>query len=159
MAWITVSAELKQSAYYLTKVPEKVQIYCESRYPTIKRGAKRVVKKHLTKPGGVDQGVYKRSFTINNYSESKWQLGFQVVARKPHYRLTHLLEHGHESKVFKWGQGRPTIWGNVGMVNIGRRGMNVMGASQHIQEGQDYAEKKVIDLYIKAVNHAFDDLV
>lgn len=154
--YFTISDNSKDWIKYLNNVAENTQLRIDERIPNIRTSTKRKVQSELYKGHGMDTGIYKRSFTINNYAESKWHIGFQVFAKKPHYRLTHLLEDGHESKVFRRGKGKPTKWGNIGMVNIGRRGANITGASQHIAEGQKYAEDKIQKIYEEAINKSME---
>ena len=155
--FFTVKDNAKDWVKYLNTVAEKTQLDIDEKLPNLRRNTKRTVTNELFKGHGMETGIYKKSFTINNYALSKWEIGFQVFAKKPHYRLTHLLEDGHESKVFRWGKGKLTKWGNKGMVNIGRRGRNVKGASQHIAKGQEYAEKKVQRLYMEAINKSLGE--
>lgn len=155
--FFTVKDNAKDWVKYLNTVAEKTQLDIDEKLPAVRRNTKKTVQDQLYKRHGSDTGVYKRSFTINNYANSKWEIGFQVFAKKPHYRLTHLLEDGHKSKVFRWGKGRRTKWGNIGMVDIGRRGLNIKGASQHIAEGQQYAEDKVQNLYRQAIQKSLTE--
>lgn len=139
---------------WLNNVPERTQIEVENTIPNISRRTKTVVKKNLRKGAGVDEGIYKRSFKINTFAENKWQVGFQVFAKKPHYRLTHLLEYGHRMKLFRWGKGTPTKWGNVGMsfVSTLKRPSGKTEAVPHIAPAQEYAIRKVNNLYYNTIN-------
>lgn len=140
-------------AAWLNGVPEKIQHRLEDKTPKLKRNTKKVVQNHLVPGKGVDDGIYRKSFTINDYSQSKWEISFQVFAKKPHYRLTHLLEDGHKVVVFKWGRGSPTKWGNIGMNYIHKRTMNI----PHIEPGQLYAEKNFPILYDEGVNYVLQE--
>ena len=152
---------------YLTVVTEKTQTEVENRLPTLRQNTKKVVKKPLSKAFGVDEGIYKRSFIINNFDPGKWKIGFQVFAKKPHYRLTHLLEgnergFGHKTILFRRGKGRPTHkTGAKGMTWVLRtknkyKGNHPLGWTRkikHIEPGQQYAERKIVALYEKAINN------
>lgn len=144
---IKVSSNAQDWVRYLNTVAEKTQIDIDQKIPTVSSNTRKNVRGHLTKGNGVDEGVYRKSFIINNFAESKWHVGFQVFAKKPHYRLTHLLEYGHKKKVFRWGGSIRTKWGNFGMVVIGGQ----TKAIPHIEPAQDYAEEKVIKLYREAI--------
>lgn len=134
---------------WIADIPERTQLLIETKYPNIKRKTKRVVQDHLTPHFGVDEGVYKKSFIINDFAESKWHIGFQVFAKKPHYRLTHLLEDGHRIKMFTPGRGDMTKWGNVGMsfVKTRRRPAGYTQRIKHIEPGQKFADEEVPRLY------------
>lgn len=151
-----LSSNIQDYVKYLNNVPEKTQLDLENEFPKLRQNTKKTVQHHLkkgsagadgrlTEPGGFRTGTYKKSMTINNFAESRWMLGFQVFARKPHYRLSHLLEDGHVSYCFRWGRGRPTYLGNIGMVRIkhGKKTIKI----PHIEPGQEYAEKQIVVLY------------
>ena len=142
-----ISSNAQDWVKYLNTVAEKTQLDIEGKMPSLKQGTKRTVQRELKPNFGVDEGIYRKSFRINSFAESKWHIGFQVFARKPHYRLTHLLEYGHRKKVFRWGQGKRTKWGNVGMVFLSGMTKEI----PHIEVGQEYAEEKVYALYQKAI--------
>lgn len=114
-ASIHIKTNAKDWVKYLNEVPEKTQLYVDGKIPKLRSNTRKNVRSHLTKGHGVDEGIYRKSFIINNFAESKWHVGFQVFAKKPHYRLTHLLEDGHILKVFRWGGSERTKWGNYGM--------------------------------------------
>lgn len=155
---------------YLGQVAESLQLDVDHKIPTIARGAKRTVKNALTEDFGIDSGTYQRSFTINNYSESKWHVGFQVFAKNPHYRLTHLLEggtsapmYGHRTVLFRWGKGERTRFGNYGMSHVYETKKHYKGHHhiigytnkiEHIEPGQYYAETKVERMYEDAIKKA-----
>lgn len=154
---ISFNSNARDFAKYMSEVPEKTRVEIDRQLPTLRRNTKKVVQSELRGgKHGLDKGVYRKSFIINNFAQSKWEIGFQVYAQAPHYRLTHLLEDGHETKIFRWGQGELTRKGNKGMVNIGRRGANIKGASQHIAVGQKYAEDKIDEVFKQALNKSFE---
>ena len=135
------------------KVPDEVQRVIEDKkLPRLKTATKRKVQSNLFIDHGLEEGIYKKSFKINTFSENKWHVGFQVFAKKPHYRLTHLLEDGHQIVLFRWGQGRRTKWGNLGMVETStwRHPNGRTTAIPHIEPAQKYAEGKVGELYREA---------
>lgn len=162
IAKISIEPNTRSYIEWLTVVPEMIQLEVESELPRVRRATKKEVQSHLTSDFGVDEGVYRRSFIINNYSNSKWEVAFQVYAKKPHYRLTHLLEDGHKTILFRWGKGRPThITGAVGMSQIFKTENNYKnhkhepgwtGSVEHIEPGQEYAEKELPNLYDKGIN-------
>jgi len=155
---IKISDNFQDFAKWLSKTPEAIQLKIDERIPYIRRSTKKEVQNHLTIGHGVDEGIYKKSFKINNYAQSKWEVAFQVYAKDPHYRLTHLLEYGHRIKVFRWGQGEPTKRGNVGMVFINslRHGTHTE-AIPHIAPAQKYADDKVYELYDKTIDKKFTE--
>lgn len=144
----------ERACEYLSKVPPKLRLELEARaLPKVRRGTKNVVKQNAP----VERGIYRKSFTINNYTQGKWNLGFEVYAKQPHYRLTHLLEgkdgksYGHELWQFKKGQGKKTRWGNVGMVHVGKT-----RKFPHLDVGYKYAIKEMDRLCNEAVHNAFE---
>lgn len=155
--YFTVEDNSKDWIAYLSNITERTQLTIDEKLPQVRRATKTKVQSELYHRHGLDKGVYRKSFIINNFNKSKWQIGFQVYAKAPHYRLTHLLENGHRSSVFKRGQGKMTKWGNIGMVDIGRRGLNRKGTSQHIAVGQKFAEEKVTDLYQYGIEKIFSE--
>ena len=157
---------------YLGNVAEKTQIEIDSKIPSISRNTKVNVKSHLNVNYGIDEGVYRNSFKMYNFAESKWHVGFQVFAKKPHYRLTHLLEggdapmYGHRTILFRWGKGRPThVTGAVGMSHVYVTKKHYKGhthiigytnAIKHIEPAQAYAENKVVQMYEKALSKSLE---
>lgn len=155
-------------AHWCNVVPEKIQLEAEERTPRLKKNTKKTVQNHLTSDFGVDEGVYRKSFTINDYSRTKWEIAFQVFAKKPHYRLTHLLEggnppmYGHRTILFRWGKGRPTkITGAIGMSQVYNTELHYKdhkhiigytGLVRHIEPGQVYAEKYFPMIYEETLN-------
>ena len=149
---IKLKSNAKDWAKYMNNIPNETQIIIDENIPSIRKNTKRNVQSHLVKGSGVDEGVYRKSFRINDFSQSKWHVGFQVFARKPHYRLTHLLEYGHKKKVFRWGGSQRTKWGNFGMVVLGGQ----TKAIPHIEPAQNYAENQVTQLYRKAIKKSME---
>lgn len=145
-------------AKWLGKVPDNIQSDLNKKIPSVKRQTKKVVKDHLTFGNGVEEGIYKKSFTVIDLSENRWHIGFQVVAKKPHYRLTHLLENGHRIKLFTPGHGEQTKHGNIGMsfVSTLRTG-NRTKEIPHIEPGQTYAEDRIIRLYWDTINERYSE--
>lgn len=148
----TVKSNAQNFIKYFNEVPEKTQLQIESKIPSIRTKTKRKVQSYLKKGSGVDTGIYKKSFIINNFSRNKWEVGFQVFAKKPHYRLTHLLEDGHDIWVFRKGGNRRTKWGNFGMVKIPKTTKRI----EHIAPSQKFANEKVLDLYSEAISNAIE---
>lgn len=148
---------------WFNDIPRRLQLKIKDDIPKIRKETKKIVKAQLTTGHGVEQGIYRKSFIINNFAESPWHIGFQVFAKKPHYRLTHLLEgkqndgRGHKIKIFKRGQGERTKWGNIGMVFTGtkRRPSGWTYAIKHIEPGQEYADEAVPYLYRKTYTLLF----
>lgn len=145
---IKISTNAQDWITYLNGVAENTQIDIDNQIPKLRTNTRKKVKSYLKKGSGVDEGIYKKSFIINNFAESKWHIGFQVFAKKPHYRLTHLLEDGHEVWVFRRGGGRKTKWGNFGMVLLNKTTKKI----PHIAPSQEYAEDKIKDLYEETIN-------
>ena len=154
MAQINIEFKINTEDYvrWLNDVPQRIQREIEEDIPVLRRNTKKIVQSKLKKGNGVDEGIYRKSFIINNFAESKWHIGFQVFAKKPHYRLTHLLEDGHRIKVFTRGKGVKTYNGNIGMsfVKTRMRPSGVTKSIKHIEPGQEYAEEQLPILYRKS---------
>jgi len=165
---INVDSNARDYADWISRVPERIQLKIEAEIPTLKRKTKKTVKNELTTNFGVDEGIYRKSFIINDYSRNKWEVAFQVFARKPHYRLTHLLEGeilpncGHATILFRRGIGRPTTRkGLRGMSHIFATKTHYKGHThppgytgivKHIEPGQKYAEQELPILYDEGIN-------
>lgn len=163
---IKLETNARHYADWMAKVPEKIQVEVDAKGKIVKRRTKKEVQSHLTQDFGVDEGIYRRSFIINDYSRSKWELCFQVFARKPHYRLTHLIEggesYGHKTILFRWGKGqRTSIKGVIGMSHVfdtkdhyknHKHKPGFTGFKRHIEPGQQYAEEQLPILYDEGIN-------
>lgn len=170
---VTFDSNAKSWEQWCNGVPQKIQLQVEEKLPQLRRKTKKEVQEHLTTSFGVNEGVYKKSFTINNYSKSKWQVGFQVYAGKGHHRLTHLLEggnppmYGHATILFRWGKGKPTsVKGVIGMSHVYQTKMHYKGHKhiigytglvRHIEPGQDYAEEQLPILYDEGINRTLTE--
>lgn len=151
---VHLDSNAREYGGWMGGVPEKIQLRLEAKATPMKSKTKRIVQSYLRPNRGVEEGVYRKSFKINDYSQTKWEICFQVFARKPHYRLTHLLEYGHDMILFRWGRGKRTKWGNVGMAKTAtkRRPNAVTLEIPHIKYGQEYADKNFPILYDEGVN-------
>lgn len=168
-----IKSNAREYSKWIAEVPTKIQLDVEAKLPKVERETKKVVKGKLNRNFGVDEGVYKKSFIINDFAESKWHIGFQVFAKKPHYRLTHLLEggsppmYGHRTVLFRWGKGRPTTkTGAIGMSHVYdtkthyKKHHHIIGYTglvRHIEPGQDYAEAEVPILYDEGINKTLSE--
>lgn len=70
-------------------------------------------------------GAYAQSWTYGEYETTKTSYGMVAYAQAPHYRLTHLLEYGHDVKRKKGGK----VLGHA-------------KAIQHIRPAQKEAEER-----------------
>ncbi len=61
------------------------------------RAASTSVKKEVQQNAPVDTGRYKASWAVTKQKEDSSSIEL-VVHSKKHYRLTHLLEHGHAKR-------------------------------------------------------------
>lgn len=115
----------------------------DKKFTPMLRESKRIVKSRLHKGYGVNKGIYIKSLYIKNSSElRKDYFCYQVGARSPHYRLTHLLENGH--KVRGCFDRRKSKKGDIPTRKI-----------THIVYGQDYVDKHATNKIVEAVNDAF----
>lgn len=169
---VKFDSNAKSWEQWVAGVPQKIQLQVEEKLPQVKRKTKKEVQDHLTNDYGIgigkNKGTYKKSFRINDYSQTKWQVGFQVYADKGHHRLTHLLEgasapmYGHQTILFRWGKGRPTTKkGVIGMSHVYQTKLHYKGHKhiigytgqvRHIEPGQEYAEEQLPILYDEGIN-------
>lgn len=145
-----LNGSLEKTAKILSSINEQFRIEVQEEIKEIKKETKSRVVKQLKKGHGINKGTYKKSIVINNLARrDPDKIAFQVGSKK-HYRLTHLLEDGHDKWVFRRGKGRPTYRGNVGMVQLSGK----TKAIKHIEPGQDYADRAVQKMYEEAWENA-----
>lgn len=174
---IEFNSNAREYSRWIGEVPEKIQLQVEEKLPRVKRNTKKEVQEHLTNDFGIGigkkRGTYKKSFTVNDYSQTKWQVAFQVYAGKGHHRLTHLLEggsppmYGHQTILFRWGKGKPTTKkGVIGMSHVYETKLHYKkhhhiigytGLVRHIEPGQDYAEEQLPILYDEGINRTLKE--
>lgn len=133
-------SDIKDVEHFLENVPNTIINEVNNEAPKIKTESKKIVKNHLTKGNGVDVGIYKKSISMKSLSRNKGEIHFAVGAEKPHYRLSHLLEHGHD------------------MVPNSHfyRHVSRTKAIPHILPAQEYADAAVVKLYEKALDKALE---
>lgn len=174
---VTFDSNAKSWEQWCNGVPQRIQSLVEEKLPQVRTKTKKEVQSHLTVNYGIgiakNSGIYKKSFRINNYSKSKWEVGFQVYAGNGHHRLTHLLEgvqpptRGHATILFRWGKGKPTkVKGVIGMSQVYETKIHYKGhkhqpgftgAVEHIKPGQEYAEQQLPILYDEGVNRTLTE--
>lgn len=140
MSKFTLKADgITESIRYFENVDKYIENELELRVPEVKRKTKEAVLSGLTKSHGVDKGIYKRSIVINSLSRKyDANIHFQVGSKK-HYRLSHLLEHGHKVRgCFRRKNDMPTK------------------AIPHISLGQDYIDKAGEEMYEEAIKKALE---
>lgn len=144
---ITIKSNINDFIKYFNTVTDEVANEVYAKAPNVKRATKRATIKHLTNDRGVDVGVYRKSIVIKNLAKDRYELNYRVGGNKKHYRLTHLLEHGHQIKN-KMGGPYP-IRSPFAKAPIGS--MTTVKVP-HIIYGQQYADKAVPDMYEKAID-------
>lgn len=75
-------------------------------------------------------GHYVAHFAVKTIAETRWSKSKVWYVKAPEYRLTHLLEHGHIKRNYK---------GNT-------------RAFPHISKGEEYAEKRIVELIEELIN-------
>lgn len=119
-----IEAELSQYSDLVTEmVAEAVE--------TVSEEVNEEIKAHVT----FDQptGKYVKAFRIKKFNPSRYEHTYVWHVAPPHYRLTHLLEHGHALR--NGGRSR---------------------AFPHIIFGEQLAEKRLSELTERAVQDAGD---
>lgn len=137
-SFVTITGNFKEVVDFLEQVPRETMIEVNREIPSIKKESKDRVKEKLTPGNGVNVGVYKKSLVIRNLASNDQEIHFQVGGNKKHYRLTHLLEHGHRM---------------IPNRHFYRR-VSRTKAIPHIAPAQEWADKAVEELYVKAINKA-----
>lgn len=130
--------DLKRLETYINKVDDSIKHDVENQVKPVISKTKSIVKSHLKKGHGVDEGIYKKSIGHVIVDNSLGSFSFQVGAKKGHHRLTHLLENGH--RIVSHGK------------DTGKKTRKIV----HIKYGQDYVDEKVPELCEKAIKKAFD---
>ena len=129
--------DVKELVDITLKAEKNINFDIKNSFSPIIRQTKSLVKSKLAKGNGVRTGKYKKGITSRNLSKDD-VIYFQVGGNKKTYKLTHLLEQGH----VLW------LWGK----KTNRRTKSI----PHIEPGQDYADKRVLDAYKKAVLKVFN---
>lgn len=119
-----IEAELSQ---YSDRVTEKIAEAVE----TVAGEVNAEIKAHVTFKQPT--GKYMKAFRIKKFNPSRYEHTIVWHVAPPHYRLTHLLEHGHALR--NGGRAR---------------------AFPHITYGEQLAEKRLVELTEKAVQDAGD---
>lgn len=128
--------DVKEIVNITLQAEKKINAETQKSLKPIIRQTRSLVKSKLSKGSGVRTGTYKKSITTRNLSKED-VIFFQVGGNKKSFRLTHLLELGHQLWLF----GHKTDYHTR--------------AIPHIAPGQEYADKRVLDAYEKAVEKAF----
>lgn len=88
------------------------------------------------------KGTYKKSVKFNDLSrKERGFFSFQIAAKPPEHRLTHLLENGHD--IVKYPDGVKTI---VGHANPLKNGL--------VEPVQNWADNQIIEAYKQAIDKA-----
>lgn len=129
--------DVKELVDITLKAEKNINFEIQNSLSPIIRQTKSLVKSKLSKGHGVRTGKYKKGITSRNLSKDD-VIYFQVGGNKKTYKLTHLLELGHT----KW------LWGI--------KTSDTTKTIPHIEPGQNYADKRVLDAYKKAVLKVFN---
>lgn len=115
----------------LGQYSEKVTVKIAEAVETVAAEVNAEIKAHVT----FDQptGKYVKAFRIKKFNPSRYEHTVVWHVAPPHYRLTHLLEHGHALR--NGGRAR---------------------AFPHIIYGEQLAEKRLAELAEQAVQDAGD---
>lgn len=115
----------------LSQYSEKVTVKISAAVETVASEVNAEIKSHVT----FDQptGKYVKAFRIKKFNPSRYEHSYVWHVAPPHYRLTHLLEHGHALR--NGGRSR---------------------AFPHIIFGEQLAEKRLVELSERAVQDAGD---
>lgn len=140
---VTFDSNAEAFIKYFETVPDEITRQVNKGIPSIQKNTRKIVRQHLTKGNGRDTGVYKKHIVIRDLTTSTEEVHFQVGGSKKHYRLTHLLEHGHHIVVTR-GDGVQYCL------------LKSTKAIPHIAPGQEYADKEVVGLYEEAIEKSLE---
>lgn len=95
-------------------INNELKLYTKSVAEGVKKSARKnmreMVKETKAQRFKQDTGAYRKAITSKAIDETPSSLSMLWYVKEPHYRLTHLLEHGHAKK----GGGRTIAYGFVG---------------------------------------------
>ena len=92
----------KDLAKIMVEYTDSVKQEVEKIVEDVGQEATAMLKGKAPRKKGKGGGKYRRSITVE-LSQKNGNAGFTVYAKAPHYRLTHLLENGHRTRL-KTGQ-------------------------------------------------------
>lgn len=99
-----------------SEVMRELELYQGNTIDTVTQAVKETAKETVeelnrTSPRSEGGGDYAKSWASkrDNQSRGKWRMSMIVYAKKPEYRLTHLLEFGHAKVSGGRVEGQPHI--------------------------------------------------
>lgn len=117
----------KDLAKIMTEYTESIRSEINEIVDDVGNEATAMLKGKAPRKKGKGGGKYRRSITVE-LSKKYGSSGFTVYAKAPHYRLTHLLENGHRTRL-----------------KTGQYGTKAQTSPQpHFAPVQDWADKEVL---------------
>lgn len=105
-----VTVKIEELAPAVMKQLEEYSHLTADDLKTAVKNAGKTVRQEIKTTAPTDTGAYRKSWAVKTTYEDSRRLAVTVYSRPPHYRLTHLLEHGHAKR----GGGRVAARPHIG---------------------------------------------
>ena len=112
----------------LVKYVDEISEITKKATDKVSKESLKILKENAPVSDRKNKGKYKKALSVTTQYEGKRNKRVVLYAKKPYYRLTHLLENGHATR-------------------NGRRTKKV----PHFQKAEEYADKTLTEEVIKGI--------